>query len=75
MDVGQVVGVVVGGVLLALLLVSLFNRRYREGARPQSGWTATEEVFLDPSTSRTMRVWLDRSGARHYVVDERPPSS
>lgn len=33
----------------------------------------TEERFVDPTSGRTMRVWLDRtSGERRYVAEDQP---
>jgi hypothetical protein len=65
--------VIVGIVLLGCLIASFFVRRYREERRPSSTWTATDEVFNDPSTQRVVRVWLDEAGTRHYVPEgERP---
>ena len=41
-----------------------------EGARP--GWLPTSERFLDPTTDRLMRVWLDpETRTRHYVPEPR----
>ena len=40
----------------------------REAAQP--GWRPTPERFLDPTTSRVIRVWLDPAdGTRHYVAE------
>jgi len=66
-----------GGILVAVIVVvlvlcgvaSLFVRRHGESDRPQSDWRSTDEVFKDPSTNRTMRVWLDTAGERHYVAE------
>ena len=39
-----------------------------EGARP--GWLPTSERFLDPTTDRLMRVWLDpETSTRNYVPE------
>jgi hypothetical protein len=51
--------------------MSLFVRRHGESDAPQAGWTPTNEVFKDPGTSRTMRVWVDATGERHYVAERR----
>jgi hypothetical protein len=29
----------------------------------------TDEVFKDPGSDRTMRVWLDEAGERRYVLE------
>ena len=52
-------------------VASFFVRRHGEADAPQSGWTPTDEVFKDPGTDRTMRVWVDVSGGRHYVPEQR----
>ncbi|MDA8292036.1 MAG: hypothetical protein M0Z33_10225 [Actinomycetota bacterium] len=69
---GWVTAVVVA--LLAILaVVSLLVRRHGESPRPERGWTRTSEVFKDPGSDRTMRVWVDESGGRHYVPEEGAP--
>jgi hypothetical protein len=41
-----------------------------DGAHPD--WIPTSERFLDPTTDRLMRVWLDRqTRTRHYVPEPR----
>jgi len=70
---GAVIGILVLLVVLAFVVASFFVRRHRESNRPGDRWRRTDEVFNDPSTNRIMRVWLDESGERHYVVEtERP---
>ncbi len=59
----------VGVAVVVAVIISLFVRRHGESDQPQPGWTPTDEVFKDPGTDRTMRVWLDRAGERHYVPD------
>jgi hypothetical protein len=56
-------------VLVALAIASFFVRRHGEADAAQPGWQRTDEVFKDPGTSRTMRVWIDRDGGRHYVPE------
>lgn len=64
-----IVAVVVVGVVFALFGWDRYRghstRRGTEGpSKP------TDEVFLDPSTGRRMRVWYsERSGAREYRPD------
>lgn len=58
-------------VLIGLLVASFFVRRHGESEKPLPGWRRTEEVFNDPSTNRVVRVWLDQSGERHYVPEEK----
>lgn len=66
---GAVIGIVVGVVLVGILAASFFVRRHGESDRPDPSWTWTDEVFRDPGTGRTMRVWVDRVGERHYVAE------
>jgi Domain of unknown function (DUF1707) len=48
----------------------LWGRRHGEADRPKLGWVPTKERFVDPSTGRVMRVWVDAgSHTRHYVPD------
>jgi hypothetical protein len=62
-----------GFVIIVVVLVaaglSLFVGRHGEAPRPETGWTATDEVFKDPVTDRIMRVWADESGQRHYLPE------
>lgn len=53
----------------AAVVLSLFVRRHGESDAPAQDWRPTDEAFLDPTTRRRMRVWLDPGGARHYVPD------
>jgi hypothetical protein len=65
-----VVAVVVVAVLLVLFGVSLFVRRHAEAAAPAPHWLRTDEVFVDPTTRRRMRVWEDPADrSRHYVPE------
>ncbi len=44
--------------------------RHGESDGPQPGWLPTPERFLDPTTDRVMRVWLDpATRRRHYLPD------
>ena len=61
----------VGLAVIVAVVYSLFLRRHGESDEPQSGWTPTDECFKDPGTDRTMRVWVDRAGERHYVPEQR----
>jgi hypothetical protein len=56
-------------VLICFAIGSFFVRRHGESDRAQAGWQRTDEVFKDPGTDRTMRVWLDESGERRYVPE------
>jgi hypothetical protein len=47
-----------------------WGRRHAEADRPEPTWLPTTERFVDPSTKRVMRVWVEPgSGARHYVAE------
>ena len=60
------------------LLIAFFERlRYGVGQRPGGGTLRpTEERFIDPTTGKRTRVWIDSaSGERTYLPDgEQPPS-
>jgi len=58
--------------LLALLFVATWTvRRHGESEHVDPAWRATEERFVDPSTGRRMRVFIDDEGGRHYVHERR----
>lgn len=62
--------VVVGVAVLVAIVMSFFLRRHGEQDRAQAHWQRTDEVFVDPSTNRLMRVWVEPgTGVRHYVAD------
>ena len=46
------------------------GRGHAEADSPHPGWRPTAERFRDPRTRRVMRVWVDASGARHYVAED-----
>lgn len=51
---------------------SWWRRRHGESDGPQPDWLPTSERFLDPSTDRLMRVWLEPvTKTRHYVAEPR----
>ena len=62
--------VVVGVAVAVAIGMSFFVRRHGESSVPAEGWQRTDEVFVDPTTDRRMRVWVDPvDGGRHYVAD------
>jgi hypothetical protein len=61
--------VVVGAAILVAIVWSFFVRRHGESELPAEDWQRTDEVFVDPTTNRRMRVWVDVSGERHYVAE------
>jgi hypothetical protein len=47
-----------------------WGRRHGEAAKAGAGWVPTTERFVDPTTQRVMRVWVDPAdGSRHYVAE------
>jgi hypothetical protein len=47
-----------------------WGRRHGETAIAAPGWIPTKERFIDPSTQRVMRVWVDPGDhSRHYVPE------
>ena len=58
-------------VILAAMLLTLGVRRYGEPDRVSRSWSETDERFVDPGTGRTMRVFVDEQGGRHYVPVDR----
>lgn len=66
-----VVWVVLAAAVVVACVASLFLRRHGEADVPAGDWRRTGEVFIDPSTDRRMRVWVDpRDGGRRYVPEE-----
>jgi len=62
--------VVIGLAILVAIVMSLFVRRHAESVTPAGDWQRTDEVFVDPTTNRRMRVWVDPvDGQRHYVPE------
>jgi hypothetical protein len=81
---------VTGGVVL--VAVTLERTRYRSAAAERSAGAAgpgggeptmplapfrpTDELFVDPTTGKRLRVYLDpATGERRYYADEAPPGS
>jgi hypothetical protein len=62
------------GLAVAIAIVlSFFLRRHGESSLPADGWEPTDERFVDPTTGRHMRVWLNPAdGERRYVAEKRP---
>lgn len=49
-----------------------WGRRHGESDRAQPTWVPTKERFVDPTTQRVMRVWIDPADhTRHYVAEPR----
>ena len=47
-----------------------WGARHGESRSVEPTWVLTKERFVDPSTQRVMRVWVDPADhARHYVPD------
>ncbi len=65
----MIVLALVGAAVLVAVAISFFVRRHGESEGPRPGWRPTDEVFFDPGTDRTMRVWVDQSAERHYVPE------
>lgn len=62
------------GIIVLVLVLAPLVRRYGERQDPHLTWQATDELFVDPSTDRRMRVWLDpKDGSRHYVPEGGSP--
>lgn len=57
---------VMGGLVVVGLV---FERRYRQNnQQPDSGWQATGERFVDPTSGKDIEVYYDpKSGERRYV--------
>jgi hypothetical protein len=67
------VWVIVAVVVVLGIVVAVFGwDRYRgDGGATAESAQPTDEVFTDPATGQTMRVWYDPStGEREYRPDE-----
>jgi hypothetical protein len=65
-----VILVLVGVAILIAIAMSFFLGRHGESNLPAGDWQRTDEVFVDPSTNRRMRVWIDPvDDSRHYVQE------
>ena len=65
----MIVLALLGVAVMVAVVISFFVRRHGESDGPQTGWTPTDERFNDPGTNRSMRVWVDQVGRRHYVPE------
>lgn len=66
---GALIGSLVVLVVVGVFVASFFVRRHGEVEHPDPSWRPSDEVFQDPTTRRTMRVWIDPAGERHYVPE------
>ena len=57
-------------IIVVLFAINWGIGRHGESRNAESRWRATDERFVDPSTGRRMRGFLDDDGGRHYVPDE-----
>ena len=49
-----------------------WGRRHGESNAADPSWMPTKERFIDPSTERVMRVWVEPADeSRHYVAEPR----
>ena len=66
-----VVWVIVGVVVVGIVITAFGWDRYRGSGQAASGSARpTDEVFTDPATGRSMRVWYDpATGEREYRPD------
>ena len=47
-----------------------WGRRHGEADTADPSWVPTKERFVDPTTQRVMRVWVDPGDhSRHYLAD------
>ncbi len=72
----MVIAVIVVVALVALFVVSLRLKRHGEATVPAGDWAPSDEVFVDPSTGRRMRVWVDPTdSSRHYIPEGQQPGA
>jgi hypothetical protein len=64
------IALLVVAALVVLFAITWTVRRHGEAQLPAAGWQRTDEVFIDPTTNRKMRVWIDpQDGSRRYVPE------
>ena len=65
------VWVIVAVVVVVGIVVAVFGwDRYRDGKAPSESAQRTDEVFTDPATGKSMRVWFNpETGEREYRPD------
>ena len=57
-----------GFILTAGVAFERWIYKGNSNGRPQPGWQATGERFIDPGSGQLTEVWFDpRSGQRHYL--------
>ena len=67
----MILAIIIIAVLAVLFVISLTLKRHGESTMPAGHWTPTDEIFVDPTTRRRMRVWVDPAdGSRHYVPEK-----
>ncbi len=72
MRVLTLVACAVGLVVLLAVVYKWRAKPIEEAQVPGEDWQRTDEVVHDPSTGRTLRVWIDPAdGSRHVVADLR----
>lgn len=60
-----------GFVLIVGVVVTLLRRLGGDREDATGEWRPTDELFRDPLTGRSMRVWVDvGDGSRHVVPDD-----
>jgi len=62
---------IVAVVVVIGIVVAVFGwDRYRSGKTPSASAQKTDEVFIDPATGKSMRVWFNpETGEREYRPD------
>jgi hypothetical protein len=60
----------VGLIVLLLVIFKLRARPILEARVPGEDWQRTDEVVHDPTTGRTLRIWVDPADGSKYTVAE-----
>ena len=69
----QVLMMVACGIGLIVLLLVIFKLRARpivEARVPGEDWQRTDQLVHDPTTGRTLRIWVDPVDGSRYTVAE-----
>jgi hypothetical protein len=55
---------------LVIILVKFRSKPIQEAQVPGEDWKPTRETLQDPTTGRTLRIWIDPADGTRYSVAE-----
>jgi hypothetical protein len=60
----------IGLIVLFLVIFKMRARAVPEARAPGEDWQRTDELVHDPTTGRTLRIWVDPADGARYTVAE-----